>query len=572
MSKNHWLVSGVGRSGTTFVYSALLNAARAQQADVLGRYEPLLWGEPVWDKLPGRMGSAFSTTDAISSRGVFAHTQAPLFLEDSHEVFDSFVAETFPADTAVVAKEIRGAGRLTAFLKRDPKLKIIHLVRNPLDVVNSGLLHFSFFGAEFHPSDEPRFNAEAAEHFAEIWRATGELSEAGKALEWWRLMNEAALRSASRFPQRVKVVAYESLMEDETRALRDMVDFLGGTPLAVDGEMADEAVGPITSYVALRAVDRDLLMPALDRYLADRRIFGRSKNRIDKTAVRASLEQKYAACKEGGPFQRAIAPDSSPTRVRALVSKAQQDTEAVRSAGVRQAERIAHQVSESNAKSVDELEGRISSLMKAASDRHAEQLAKIQADFAAREERAQRDVATLKALLEARDKAALLLADELKAYQQEIAALKDELETRDKRIAELDADLATETARVKSVEQEARKDLAASQQAVARLRDRVAALGDQQKGHDQALDRMRLEKRETADKLRQTEHRLKQVAGEREHYRQQLAELGPVLAPRLRTIVTLKPLRYVLRQRQRIKSGAVEIDSLGLPVSAKSKQ
>jgi hypothetical protein len=115
-------------------YGALLAAARAQDPGTLGRYEPFLWGAPTWDKLPGDIGDAFSHTDSINARGVYAHSESPLFRDDAHPALDSFIDETLPAGRPVVAKVIRGAGRLSAFLERDPDLRIVHLIRNPLDL------------------------------------------------------------------------------------------------------------------------------------------------------------------------------------------------------------------------------------------------------------------------------------------------------------------------------------------------------------------------------------------------------------------------------------------------------
>ena len=246
MAGIHGMISGVGRSGTTMAYGVLLAAARAQDPGTLGRYEPFLWGMPTWDKLPERFGRATLHTDAFNAHGIYAHSQSPLFLDATHPVLDSFIDETLPGDHSVVVKLIRGAGRLSAFLRRDPDLKIVHLIRNPLDVVNSALLYFSFFGDEFHSSDEPRFNEEAAARFGNMHRSTLELTEAGRSFEWWRLMNEAAFKSADEFPERLKIVAYENLTADLPGVMAEIVEFLGGEPDLIDESRLTRMIGPVS--------------------------------------------------------------------------------------------------------------------------------------------------------------------------------------------------------------------------------------------------------------------------------------------------------------------------------------
>ncbi|MEZ5997569.1 MAG: hypothetical protein R3B98_02620 [Hyphomonas sp.] len=65
-------------------------------------------------------------------------------------------------------------------------------------MINSALVYFSSLWGEFHPSVEPRFNEEAARRFASLYRPTFDLSE-DRSLNR-RLMNEAALQTARRFP------------------------------------------------------------------------------------------------------------------------------------------------------------------------------------------------------------------------------------------------------------------------------------------------------------------------------------------------------------------------------------
>lgn len=571
------------------VYGALLAAARAHDPGALGRYEPFLWGQPTWDKLPGDIGDAFSHTDSINARGLYAHTQSPLFQQGPHSVLDGFIDDTLPRDHSVVAKIIRGAGRLSAFLERDPNLKIVHLIRNPLDVVNSALLYFSFFGGEFHPSDEGRFNQEAAQRFAGQHSPTLDLTEAGRSLEWWRLMNEAALQSEAHFPDRLKIVPYESLMADLPGMMADIVEFMGGDAHTIDEGRLSDNVGPVTSWKSLRAVDRDAILPHVDAYFNDQRIFRPGQSSVDTAAVKAGLLEKYSGCGGGPPFELQIEPSLAPTRVRAMAIKAQQAADASRTAGEAQVKAITANVSAAvsalegtlEAKmsaSISVLEGNISALegnigalksnvagsIQQVSDTLAEDAARESAELSEAVALITAQIADAAKAIEARDAGAAALASELGDKKAEISTIKLELSAREARIGDLEGQLEAAKASLAELKLDSEKDLQASQQLIARLRDRVAALQDEQVSQLGVSEKMRLEKRDLADKLKKTENRLRTVAGEREQFRQQLVELAGFLAPRLSTVVTLRPLRYVFRQRQQVKAGLIEIDANGV--------
>ncbi|MBY9068553.1 sulfotransferase [Hyphomonas sp. WL0036] len=536
LARFHWMISGVGRSGTTMAYSALLGAARAIAPDTLGRYEPFLWGAPTWDKFPEEFGDAFSQTDSISATGLYAHTQSPLFLDGSHPVHDQFIDEILPSGTPVVAKVIRGAGRLSAFLERDPDLKIVHLIRNPLDVVNSALLYFSFFGGEFHPSDEARFNTEAAVRFAGSHRPTADLTEVERTLDWWRFMNEAALQSASRFPGRLKIVPYEELMADLPRVMGEIASFLGASTELIDPAKLEDKVGPITNWISLRAVDRDAVAPFVDSYFGDARIFGAARN-IDIPQIKARLLAKYEACKPGKPYVPQLAPNLAPTRVRNIANAARAEAETSRAAGEKQAALIVSKVSEATR----------TDLMETLGPLLAKQSDQIEA---AANSALQRDVGIV------------ALTAELSGKAKEIEELKAGLTRRDRRIADLEAKLTESQAAAKSAD----NDVQALKQLNSRLRDRVSSLQEQHRTDEGAVEKLRKEQKEQSEKLRKTEARLREVASEKERCRIQLTELAAILAPRMRNVMTLAPVRYVLRQRQAVKAGRVLIDENGVPV------
>ena len=538
MAKLRWLVSGVGRSGTTLTYSVLLSAARAEVPNTLGRYEPFLWGEQTWDKLPSEFGDAFSRTDAISAAGIFAHKQIPLFLDSNTPQMRAFLDETLPRNRSVVAKLIRGAGRLAAFLEHDPDLKIVHLVRNPLDVVNSALLHFSFFGGEFHKSDEARFEAEAQSKFPGAHRQIESEPEAIKALEWWRLMNEAALKSAEQYSDRLMVYPYERLMEDVAGGMAEIISFLGGQGTAINEELLSEKVGPVTHYKCVRACDRDEIMPFVNDYFSDQRIFSREGDASHVSAWRSKLHEKYAACVAGPPFAPGLVRNLAPTVVRNIAAKAQQEAHSARVAGEGQGVQIVDKVAKrQKADVVPMLEKAISEVVSLKSELEST------------------NTNQLKRLLEL-EKSNEDLHQQCQLFSEHNEALEKKIRQAEK--ARMEAQYASE------------RDLKAAQALISKLRDRVTRLQDERDSKKKDFEKLRVEMRSIEDKLRKSDVRLRSAASDRERYRQQLTELSAVLAPRLSTIASLRPLRFVLCQRQRVKAGLVEVDANGV-VGPRSK-
>ena len=538
MAKLRWLVSGVGRSGTTLTYSVLLSAARAEVPNTLGRYEPFLWGEQTWDKLPSEFGDVFSRTDAISAAGIFAHKQIPLFLDSNTPQMRAFLDETLPRNRSVVAKLIRGAGRLAAFLEHDPDLKIVHLVRNPLDVVNSALLHFSFFGGEFHKSDEARFEAEAQSKFPGVCRQIETEPESIKALEWWRLMNEAALKSAEQYSDRLMVYPYERLMEDVAGGMAEIISFLGGQGTAINEELLSEKVGPVTHYKCVRACDRDEIMPFVNDYFSDQRIFSREGDASHVSAWRSKLHEKYAACVAGPPFAPGLVRNLAPTVVRNIAAKAQQEAHSARVAGEGQVVQIVDKVAKrQKADVVPMLEKAISEVVSLKSELEST------------------NTNQLKRLLEL-EKSNEDLHQQCQLFSEHNEALEKKIRQAEK--ARMEAQYASE------------RDLKAAQALISKLRDRVTRLQDERDSKKKDFEKLRVEMRSIEDKLRKSDVRLRSAASDRERYRQQLTELSAVLAPRLSTIASLRPLRFVLRQRQRVKAGLVEVDANGV-VGPRSK-
>ncbi|WP_171133758.1 MULTISPECIES: sulfotransferase [unclassified Ruegeria] len=216
-SANSVVIFGVGRSGTTALFHYLHKAYQSMQQDHQIRYEPFLWGVKQDD-----LDTAFTTTDELSVPGMYAHTQTPLFLKGAeHEALDRFISDLTLDDTPFLVKFIKANGRIDHFLKRWPNAKFVFIFREPCSVVNSVLPMFSFFGDEYHPSDTRRFPSQALLD-PSVFHAA---SYAVKQLMYWRVMNEAAIESLDRYPDRILPVSQEALLLDPKATLSKVMDF-----------------------------------------------------------------------------------------------------------------------------------------------------------------------------------------------------------------------------------------------------------------------------------------------------------------------------------------------------------
>lgn len=229
MSAAPVIIAGVGRSGTTAAFE-LLDGWLANLGRGAARiYEPYVWdSERLFRK--GRLNPDGFTTQAFSARGVLTHLETPLFLTESDPAHDVFAAGLIPgyAPDGVI-KMIRACGRLEAYSRLYPDAKIVGIVRNPHDSVNSAHLHFSLLGDEFHRSDKLRLGEAIAARFGDAVElpASPDEKEHVWAAYWWLYMNRALAEHYAARPDRVMLLPYELLLENEAVARDRLADFLG---------------------------------------------------------------------------------------------------------------------------------------------------------------------------------------------------------------------------------------------------------------------------------------------------------------------------------------------------------
>ncbi|MEM9410324.1 MAG: glycosyltransferase [Planctomycetota bacterium] len=224
------LISGIGRSGTTLLYQQIAKCMLGQFDQLQFRYEPYLWSIDS----PSAKGLPFDMSQ-ISHHGVSVHKSTPLFLVDENEEHDKFIDSLFHCSnfndsnsSGYLTKSIRGAGRLEAYLRKYPDLKIAACLRNPIDTINSSLGMFSFLGHEFHADDCDRL-------FDELKAARNSCVDSRKTDErptlmeystwWWRSMTEETLRVAEKYPSNFYLFVYEEFSENPEKVTSELADF-----------------------------------------------------------------------------------------------------------------------------------------------------------------------------------------------------------------------------------------------------------------------------------------------------------------------------------------------------------
>lgn len=259
-------VFGVGRSGTTALYVGLQNLILANKLNYRYIYEPYLWSHRVFDKPFAEVKDQFRTTASLSIEGIYAHKNTPLFTDADNPIHDRFLSLITQDTENFLIKVIRGNGRLSLFLEKFPELRVVYILRNPLDTISSVINQFSFFGDEFHPSDKPRFLQEIEQILPFSVDSTIERDEVEWSLLWWQFMNRAALKAIDKYRDRVFIVAYEAFKADPIYALHEIGQFLKLDTRPLASQTPQRPVGPITTQVYLEADHVNLIKSQDDEY------------------------------------------------------------------------------------------------------------------------------------------------------------------------------------------------------------------------------------------------------------------------------------------------------------------
>jgi hypothetical protein len=264
------IIVAVGRSGTTILHRLLLEI----YVDHFGNdfeclYEPFVWDSAAVGHYPRDKAreAQFGRRDALSEEGLYLHTRTPLFADEQTEVAADLARYLKGNTTApLLAKFIRANGRLDILDRLYPEGRFILMVRNPFDVVNSVLTKFSFFGAEFHRNDFPRFAEDIARLYDVKLPPEAEIPTAYRAGLWCHFMNFHALQHARGKPN-YKVIVYEDFTRNREAYARRVCEHVGVSYKDSYGAVFGTTVGRTTEGAhALSTFDAESLTPLLGSY------------------------------------------------------------------------------------------------------------------------------------------------------------------------------------------------------------------------------------------------------------------------------------------------------------------
>ena len=260
------LVSGVGRSGTTFIYRQLAKCMLLSYDSTQFRYEPYLWAMTC----PKVQGSSFEM-DQLSQYGMHVHQSTPLFLRQSHQLHDEFLDHLFAPpknEPFCLVKAIRGNGRLESYLQRFPDLKIVACLRNPIETINSSLGMFSFLGDEFHASDGERLVKEVAtDPLLEIEvDPSSRWTQLDYTMLWWRSQTLETLRLAKKYPDNISLFLHENFLSDPDSEIQSLCEFLPFADQEIFEIGLSDSAGPRIRHSNLLNADIANLYPHLQFY------------------------------------------------------------------------------------------------------------------------------------------------------------------------------------------------------------------------------------------------------------------------------------------------------------------
>ena len=251
------VILGVGRSGTTALYSALQNVLYGCfDGLVKSIYEPFLWEWTVFNKRLNAITDEFTYMSSVSYQGIAKHHQLPMLISEemvAQYKTDEFLCELFKLDSgcqALIAKLIRANGRYHLLRSILPDAIWITMMRNPLDVVNSSAAMFSFYGEDFHASDYERFCLEVEQWYGPASLNLPRVTVIQKHAFYWYFMSRVLLEE-SIGDNRVFPLLYEQYRLDQTEFINDIVNKLGIKMTSMLMTAPQKKVGPSYSSVNL---------------------------------------------------------------------------------------------------------------------------------------------------------------------------------------------------------------------------------------------------------------------------------------------------------------------------------
>ena len=257
------VILGVGRSGTTALYSALQNVLYDKfDGKVKSIYEPFLWEWTIFNKRLNTITDEFTYMSSVSYQGIAKHRQLPMLISEemvAQYKKDEFLCELFKQDSgcqALITKLIRANGRYHLLRAILPNAIWITIMRNPLDVVNSSTAMFSFYGEDFHTSDYDRFCFEVEQWYGpNSLNLPRETTIQKRAFYWYfmsRVLLEESISDNSVFP-----LLYEQYRLNQTEFVHKIANKLEIEMSSLLMTTSGRKVGP--SYGSVNLTKEEIL-------------------------------------------------------------------------------------------------------------------------------------------------------------------------------------------------------------------------------------------------------------------------------------------------------------------------
>ena len=303
---------GIGRSGTTILYYILQEMFwDVGKGNVDFVYEPFLWDRDVFNIKLNTVKYEFQDMASLSIEGIYTHLQLPLFVSNPDDYVENEylrrLFETSNSKEYLLLKMIRANGRYKLLKAICPELKTVFVVRNPLDVVNSAIAMFSFFGEDFHKSDWRRFATEVNR----IYNANLEVEGGGggggggggrrveKYALYWYYMNRFAFDSFRNHTDQPLIICFENFLSEKECHIKRICDYFGIEFKKRYLDPISKRVGPSYAKANITKAEFDLLKNYLDLY----------EELLGKVNIQPSFNKKSLYDKYSGGFLESRKPD-----------------------------------------------------------------------------------------------------------------------------------------------------------------------------------------------------------------------------------------------------------------------
>ena len=299
-------IFGIGRSGTTSLYKLIQDwMTSVFGTDVDFVYEPFLWDRETFNKPYNDIhGNDWGELSSVSYAGVYHHLDIPLFIDepstidDSHLRFIESLVTPSHGRSNVLMKAIRANGRYQLFSSTAPAMKSLFIIRNPIDVVNSAAGIFSFFGDDYHKSDEGRFFEQLATLYPADYQMLKPRSQVEKEACYWYFMNRYFLEQ-NHDSRAVYMICHEDFVVNRERVVHGIADHLGIAASDKVVSNSTKKVGPSVRKVNLSEHDFAALMPYMDHYTA----------LLEQYFPQVSYDPQQTLAKYSGNFSAVADPD-----------------------------------------------------------------------------------------------------------------------------------------------------------------------------------------------------------------------------------------------------------------------